>query len=79
MNVRGIAYRQSCLKTFSSGLFFLENAPPMNYHRPFFYAGGKLHMSSSDRADVFGVPAGGGDKNHFFVGPSRPSRYNNNG
>jgi hypothetical protein len=51
----GIAYRQSCMKTFKSGLFFIENAPPMKYHVPFFYAGGKLHMLSSDKADAFTV------------------------
>ncbi len=53
----GIAYRQSCMRTFKNGLFFLENAPPMKYHVPFFYAGGKLHMVSSERLDVFDVPA----------------------
>jgi hypothetical protein len=51
----GIAYRQSCMRTFKSGLFFLEDAPPMKYHVPFFYAGGKLHTLSSDKADVFAV------------------------
>jgi hypothetical protein len=51
----GIAYRQSCMTTMKSGLFFLENAPPKKYHVPFFYAGGKLHMLSSDRADMFAV------------------------
>jgi len=55
---RGIAYRQSCMTTFASGLFFLENAPPMKYHIPFFYASGKLHMISSSKQDVFDVPAG---------------------
>lgn len=55
---RGIAYRQSCMRTFSSGLFLLENAPPMKYHIPFFYASGKLHMISSSKTDVFDVPAG---------------------
>lgn len=54
----GIAYRQSCMTTFASGLFFLENAPPMKYHVPFFYAGGRLHMISSDRKDLIDVPAG---------------------
>lgn len=54
----GIAYRQSCMTTLKSGLFFLENAPPMKYHVPFFYAGGKLHMISSERLDAFDVPAG---------------------
>jgi hypothetical protein len=55
---RGIAYRQSCMRTFASGLFFLENAPPMKYHIPFFYAGGRLHMISSSSTDVIDVPAG---------------------
>ena len=54
----GIAYRQSCMTTLKSGLFFLENAPPMKYHIPFFYAGGRLHMISSDRKDLIDVPAG---------------------
>ncbi|MGH7259486.1 MAG: hypothetical protein ACREI9_02245 [Nitrospiraceae bacterium] len=53
----GIAYRQSCMRTFASGLFFLENAPPMKYHIPFFYAGGRLHMISSSGKDVIDVPA----------------------
>jgi hypothetical protein len=52
----GIAYRQSCMKTLSSGLFFVENVPPMKYHIPFFYAGGKLHMISAERQDVFDLP-----------------------
>jgi hypothetical protein len=55
---RGIAYRQSCMRTFANGLFFLENAPAMKYHVPFFYAGGRLHMISSSNKDVFDVPAG---------------------
>jgi len=54
---KGIAYRQSCMTTLKNGLFFLENAPPMKYHVPFFYAGGKLHMISSERTDAFDVPA----------------------
>lgn len=54
----GIAYRQSCMTTLSNGLFFLENAPPMKYHVPFFYAGGRLHMISSDSKDAITVPAG---------------------
>jgi len=54
----GIAYRQSCMTTLSNGLFFLENAPAMKYHIPFFYAGGRLHMISSDRKDLIDVPAG---------------------
>ena len=60
----GIAYRQSCMTTYASGLFFLENAPPMKYHIPFFYAGAKLHMISSDEKDLFKVPA----KSLYFVG-----------
>lgn len=54
---RGIAYRQSCMRTFASGLFFLENAPPMKYHIPFFYAGGRLHMISSTSTDVIDLPS----------------------
>ena len=60
----GIAYRQSCMTTFTNGLFFLENAPPMKYHIPFFYAGGRLHMISSERKDVIDVPA----KSLYFLG-----------
>jgi len=60
----GIAYRQSCMTTFPSGLFFLENAPPMKYHVPFFYAGGRLHMISSDEADLIKVPA----RSVYFLG-----------
>jgi hypothetical protein len=54
----GIAYRQSCMTTLASGLFFLENAPAMKYHIPFFYAGGRLHTISSERKDLIDVPAG---------------------
>jgi hypothetical protein len=60
----GIAYRQSCMTTFANGLFFLENAPPMKYHVPFFYAGGRLHMISSDRKDLIDVPA----RSLYFLG-----------
>jgi len=60
----GIAYRQSCMTTFASGLFFLENVPPMKYHVPFFYAGGRLHMISSDRKDLIEVPA----RSLYFLG-----------
>ena len=52
----GIAYRQSCMTTLASGLFFMENIPPMEYHIPFFYAGGKLHTVSSDEKDLINVP-----------------------
>ena len=60
----GIAYRQSCMTTFASGLFFLENAPAMKYHIPFFYAGRRLHMISSDKQDLIDVPA----RSIYFVG-----------
>lgn len=60
----GIAYRQSCMATLSNGLFFLENAPAMKYHVPFFYAGGRLHMISSDRKDLIDVPA----RSLYFLG-----------
>ncbi|HEU4996752.1 MAG TPA: hypothetical protein VFT29_18175 [Gemmatimonadaceae bacterium] len=60
----GVAYRQSCMTTLKNGVFFLENAPPMKYHVPFFYAGGKLHMLSSDKADVFAVSA----RSFYFLG-----------
>jgi hypothetical protein len=60
----GIAYRQSCMTTFPNGLFFLENAPAMKYHVPFFYAGGRLHMISSDRKDLIEVPA----RSLYFLG-----------
>lgn len=52
----GIAYRQSCMTTLASGLFYMENIPPMEYHIPFFYAGGKLHTVSSDEKDLIDVP-----------------------
>jgi len=54
---KGIAYPQSCMTTFADGLFFIENVPPMRYHVPFFYAGGKLHTISSDEKDLFKVRA----------------------
>jgi hypothetical protein len=52
----GIAYRQSCMTTLASGLFYMENIPPMEYHIPFFYAGGKLHTVSSDEKDLIDIP-----------------------
>jgi len=52
---KGIAYPQSCMTTFADGLFFIENVPPMRYHVPFFYAGGKLHTISSSEDDLFSV------------------------
>ena len=60
----GIAYRQSCMRTFASGLFFLENAPPMKYHIPFFYASGRLHTISHSNMDVIDVPA----RSLYFLG-----------
>ncbi len=60
----GIAYRQSCMTTYADGLFFIENVPPMKYHVPFFYAGGKLHTISSDEKDLIDVPA----KSLYFLG-----------
>jgi hypothetical protein len=60
----GIAYRQSCMTTLKSGLFYLEDAPAMKYHIPFFYAGGRLHQISADKQDVINVPAG----SMYFVG-----------
>ena len=60
----GIAYRQSCMTTFKDGLFLIENVPPMKYHVPFFYAGGKLHTISSDEKDLIDVPA----KSLYFLG-----------
>ena len=52
----GIVYRQSCMTTLPSGLFFMENIPPMKYHIPFFNAGGKLHMISASEQDLIDVP-----------------------
>lgn len=52
----GIVYRQSCMTTLPSGLFYMENVPPMKYHIPFFNAGGKLHMISSSERDLIDVP-----------------------
>jgi hypothetical protein len=52
----GIAYRQSCMTTLASGLFYMENIPPMEYHIPFFYTGGKLHTVSSDEKDLIDIP-----------------------
>ncbi len=61
---KGIAYPQSCMTTFADGVFFIENVPPMRYHVPFFYAGGKLHTISSDEKDLFKVRA----KSMHFLG-----------
>ncbi len=61
----GIVYRQSCMTTLPSGLFFMENIPPMKYHIPFFHAGGKLHMISSSEQDLIDVPP----QSMVFIGP----------
>ena len=61
---KGIAYPQSCMTTFADGLFFIENVPPLKYHVPFFYAGGKLHMISSSESDLFSVKP----KSMYFLG-----------
>jgi len=61
---KGIAYPQSCMTTYADGLFFIENVPPMRYHVPFFYAGGKLHTISSDEKDLFNVRA----RSMYFYG-----------
>lgn len=51
----GIAYRQSPMRTFYKGLFFMENIPPMDYHIPFFYAGSYLHSFGGRKEDIFKV------------------------
>jgi hypothetical protein len=61
----GIVYRQSCMTTLPSGLFYMENVPPMKYHIPFFNAGGKLHMISSSERDLIDVPS----QSLVFIGP----------
>lgn len=61
----GIVYRQSCMTTLASGLFYMENVPPMKYHIPFFNAGGKLHMISSSERDLIDVPP----QSIVFIGP----------
>lgn len=61
----GIAYRQSCMTTKTSGLFYMENIPPMKYHIPFFNAGGQLHMISADEKDLIDVPP----QSMVFIGP----------
>ena len=54
----GIVYRQSAMRTFTDGLFFMEDLPPMQYHVPFFMAGNMRHILSSSEEDLFGVPPG---------------------
>ena len=54
----GIAYRQSAMRTYTDGLFFMEGLPPMQYHIPFFMAGNVRHILSTSEEDLFGVPPG---------------------
>lgn len=51
----GIAYRQSAMKTFENGLFFMENIPAMDYHIPFFYSGNILHSFGGRKEDVIKI------------------------
>ena len=39
----GIIDRQSSMKTYADGLFFLQDLPPMSYVIPRFYAGGNTY------------------------------------
>jgi hypothetical protein len=52
----GIAYRQSPMRTYKDGLFFMQDLPPMRYVIPFFYAGGKLYSLRPDEEDAFQLP-----------------------
>jgi hypothetical protein len=70
----GIVYRQSCMTTLSSGLFYMENVPPMKYHIPFFNAGGKLHMISSSERDLIDVPP----QSMVFIGPYKYKLHDKN-
>ena len=54
----GIVYRQSVMRTYTDGLFFMEDLPPMQYHIPFFMAGNVRHILSTSEEDLFGVPPG---------------------
>ena len=40
----GIDYRQSAMRTYTDGLFFMEDLPSMRYHIPFFMAGNVRHI-----------------------------------
>jgi len=70
----GIVYRQSCMTTLPSGLFYMENVPPMKYHIPFFNAGGKLHMISSSEQDLIDVPP----QSLVFIGPYKYTVHDKN-
>ena len=54
----GIAFRQSSMKTYTDGLFFMQDLPPMRYVLPFFYAGGKLYSLRPDEEDAFVLDPG---------------------
>ena len=54
----GIVFRQSVMRTYTDGLFFMEGLPPMQYHIPFFMAGNVRHILSASEEDLFGVPPG---------------------
>ena len=54
----GIVYRQSAMRTYTDGLYFMEDLPPMQYHIPFFMAGNVRHILSTSEEDLFGVPPG---------------------
>lgn len=59
----GIAYRQSVMTTYPDGLFFVENAAPMEYLIPFFFTEGSargdvLHNLNRSREDLFAVQPG---------------------
>lgn len=53
----GIAYRQSDMTTFNDGLFFVENVPPMDYHIPWFMAGGVMYSFGGNAEDLMHVPS----------------------
>ena len=54
----GIAFRQSSMNTYTDGLFFMQDLPPMRYVLPFFYAGGKLYSLRPDEEDAFVLDPG---------------------
>ena len=53
----GIAYRQSAMRTYKDGLFFMQDLPPMRYVLPFFYASNTLYSFRPDEEDAFQLPA----------------------
>lgn len=54
----GIAYRQSGMKTYKDGLFFMQDLPPMRYVIPFFYAGRKIYSLMPKEKDAFVLEPG---------------------